>query len=330
MSGMQRGAQRLEALDVLRGIAALAVVVYHYSERYAQVHGVSPMGWRFAFGAHGVNLFFMISGYVIALTLDRSRDAADFLVSRASRLYPAYWACIALTLAGVGFLGTAGLAEWKIDAEDVWWNLPMLQEFVKRPSVDGVYWTLAVELRFYALAWLLWTVGALARPLAVVTGWLSLSALQGWLPGAVRVNAFLEWFPLFAVGMTVFAASRSGWTAAHCGLLALALAIDGAIRGAGAAVLDTGLCVLFLVACRSTWRRIPKVMLWLGAISYPLYLLHQNLGFAVIHALGATGVAAFCALLAVLALATLVHVAVEQPAMHWIRARWRRRRATST
>lgn len=327
MSEVRPENRRVEGLDALRGIAALAVVLYHFTERYAQVNGVSPVGLRLSLGEYGVDLFFMISGFVILMTLARCRSSADFAVSRASRLFPAYWACMVLTLAAVGLMGTGGLARWEIRPLDVVWNLTMLQEFAKRPNVDGVYWTLAVELRFYFWAWLLWITGALARPLLVVTAWLALTASNAALPGLLRVNAILEWFPLFGVGVVAFSAAHGGkWTGRHILVLLLAVAVNAWNRPAIAAAIDAGLALVFIAGCHGRGR-VPGLLLQLGAISYPLYLVHQNLGFLIIHALGA-GAASFVAALATaFVLAWGVHRGIEQPAMLAIRGRWRQWRA---
>ena len=83
-------------LDALRGMAAMAVVVFHYTTR-ARNNGVQL--FDFEIGHYGVQLFFCVSGFVIYWTLERSKTLMDFAVSRFSRLYPAYWAAIALLLA---------------------------------------------------------------------------------------------------------------------------------------------------------------------------------------------------------------------------------------
>ena len=97
---------RVVELDALRGIAALAVVAFHYTTQYGQQYGhTTPLGFGFPPGNYGVNLFFLISGFVIFMTLERARSAMDFVVSRFSRLYPAYWAAMALTCIFVYVLG---------------------------------------------------------------------------------------------------------------------------------------------------------------------------------------------------------------------------------
>ena len=138
-------AGRFRELDVLRGLAALSVVFFHYSFHGTRYFNNYP--FFFWPGEYGVHLFFVISGFVIYYTIERSRTVQDFLFSRFSRLYPTYWVALAI------------LFVWAVldPARRLWWhafavNFTMLQRFVDFPDVDTVYWTLGVELVFYALS----------------------------------------------------------------------------------------------------------------------------------------------------------------------------------
>lgn len=82
--------KRLIELDALRGIAALSVVIYHYTTRYNSLYGHDSFldNNYFHYCSQGVQLFFMISGFVIFLTLNHIKKPMDFVISRFSRLYP--------------------------------------------------------------------------------------------------------------------------------------------------------------------------------------------------------------------------------------------------
>lgn len=82
---------RIVELDALRGIAALAVVLHHFTM------GRSETDLNFKIGFMGVETFFIISGFVILLTIERSGNWKNFLANRISRLYPAYWVCVTIT-----------------------------------------------------------------------------------------------------------------------------------------------------------------------------------------------------------------------------------------
>lgn len=90
---------RLQSLDIVRGFAALAVVLYHYSVMLPHfAPGAQPIPFAFSRGGYGVHLFFVVSGFVILMSLERS-TARQFLVSRFTRLYPVYWLACFLTFA---------------------------------------------------------------------------------------------------------------------------------------------------------------------------------------------------------------------------------------
>jgi peptidoglycan/LPS O-acetylase OafA/YrhL len=333
------GTGRLVGIDALRGIAALSVVLFHYTTRYDALfgHTTAPLlsarwGWL------GVDLFFVISGFVIFMTLARTRRPLDFVVSRASRLYPAYWAAIALTFA---ITHAGGLPGEQVSPGTALVNLTMLQEFVHVKSVDGVYWTLAVELIFYAWALLLFRLRMLDRIHAFVALVLAVKlvyhagALHGvdlpWIAGRFLL---IDTMPWFGTGIMVYRLATHAGTAradlALIGAAAATLAI-GDKDGPGMGVLLLAFAAIVYGAARGRiallrWR--PLVAL--GGISYALYLVHENIGWTVIRLAEGAGLdanaAIALALAASLALAVGVTRLVEQPLLAWIRIRYAARR----
>jgi hypothetical protein len=97
-----RNQPRIEGIDALRGLAALSVVLYHYTawydSDYGPHHTAPGLGLAFVYGQFGVELFFIISGFVIYMTLENTNHIYDFAVSRIARLYPAFLACLTVTL----------------------------------------------------------------------------------------------------------------------------------------------------------------------------------------------------------------------------------------
>ena len=135
---------RYKELDALRGLAALLVVFFHFTLGRNQYNSF------FKLGATGVDLFFIISGFVIFMSLQKVSRSADFLINRASRLYPTYWAAVTFTfisltayslLKGGGDLGSK-LMQYV-------GNLTMFQFYLGITDIDGPYWTLIIEMIFY-------------------------------------------------------------------------------------------------------------------------------------------------------------------------------------
>ncbi|HEX8628303.1 MAG TPA: acyltransferase, partial [Catenuloplanes sp.] len=141
-SGGTRG-ERLAALDALRFLAAFAVLMFHFNNRgdYAILFPVTSYLWA------GVELFFMISGFVICMSA-WGKGVGRFATSRIVRLFPAYWFAIVLTTV-VAYLFDDVFKP--LGYRDILVNLTMLQTPFRAPAVQGVFWTLWPELKFYLL-----------------------------------------------------------------------------------------------------------------------------------------------------------------------------------
>src|SRR5689334_6048092 len=143
---------RVNEIDLLRFLAALSVVLFHYSFRGYAADDMSIMPYPLLapaakYGYLGVDLFFLISRFVIVMSASGG-GVRRFVVSRAARLYPAFWACCTVTfLLSVAIGGSrysASVGQYLV-------NLTMLSSFFGVASLDGVYWSLFVELKFYIL-----------------------------------------------------------------------------------------------------------------------------------------------------------------------------------
>ncbi len=337
-----RGAEastRLVEVDALRGIAAMAVVLFHYTTRYVELY--TPTGapsLSFPYGHFGVNLFFIISGFVIFMTLERTRRGMDFVVSRFSRLFPAYWAAVALTFA---VTSTFGLPGKEVSWPQALGNVIMLHGFFRVPHVDGVYWTLEVELLFYAGMLALMVRGRLHRVHMALCVLLFLRLL--WdissryfgvdLSWTLSRLLILKYIPWFALGICVYQATLG---AAHANQRSLRLTFTAAavclavVDQWALGVLAVALAWLVWAAASGRLRMLRHPMpAFFGTISYPLYLLHENIGWVVQRETQARGgsfdLSIAIALAVSVALATAVTFWVEQPAMRAIRGWYRQR-----
>jgi len=136
---------RYHELDALRGITAIMIVAVHFSVNN------SNNAFSFHIGFIAVDLFFIISGFVILLTIEKNKTWQYFLLNRFSRLYPAYWICVLMTTIAI-FLAQRWNIFINVEAnfmKQVLANLTMLQNYLQIDNIDGSYWTLAIELQFY-------------------------------------------------------------------------------------------------------------------------------------------------------------------------------------
>lgn len=330
-----RTPHRLTEIDALRGVAAMLVVLFHYTTRFDELYGhTAPPLFSVPWGHLGVNLFFMISGFVIFMTLARTSRPLDFVVSRFSRLYPAYWAAVLCTFAFTAWLGLPGKT---VGADVAVLNLAMFHSLFNVPNVDGVYWTLEVELIFYAWALLAFRLRLLEQVHLLLGAllalrlvyWGSAELLQIELPWIAYRLLILKFIPWFAVGVMVYRRASGSTTAGRdWALAALAAAtlalIDGPVMGA----LCVAIAALLLAAATGRLALLRNgVLVWLGTISYTLYLVHENIGWALMLRLERLGMGPDLAigvtLAGALALASLLTYTIEQPAMRWVRDRYK-------
>jgi peptidoglycan/LPS O-acetylase OafA/YrhL len=323
-------------LDALRGIAATLVMLFHYTTRYDQLFGhTTTLPVSVPWGHYGVNLFFMISGFVIFLTLHRINRPMDFVVSRFSRLFPAYWVAIALTFILTHLLQLPGKT---VGVDTAILNLFMIHGLFKVGHVDSVYWTLEIELIFYCWALILYLAGRLDRLHAAFASLLLLRAGYFFaetqanihLPYIISRLLILPYIAWFACGIAIYRLTRlpAADKKSDLFLLVAAIAVLALTEGAFVGLLAIGLSACLWSAAAG---RLPilanRTFTWLGAISYTLYLLHENIGWGIILQLQRLGasppLSIALAIGVVLCLASAVTRLIEQPAMRWLRGRYR-------
>lgn len=334
--------RRIVELDVMRALAAISLVLFHFTHVFRVKYGyVDPLGFEYHYGAYGTQMFFMLSGYVNAMSLLRRREPKDFVAARLIRIVPIFWAAIALNLL---LLPIAPL-ETTISATALAANFILLPKLFGYECIDPVMWTLQIEILFYGLLVVLFCSGLLRHPLRTWAALAGLSLLvcplHDWLletyPSAaitslvrvVRYGMVLDQVPLFGMGFLLYMIrTRVGalWlnTAAIVGVGAVFHLIDHGKHNPAATLLIT----LFLAAC--AYGLVPvlrlRVFVYISTISYPLYLFHNNFGCIVIYQLNQSGVPAIVSLaagiVAVVLLAIWITYRVEQPLTRRLRGWW--------
>lgn len=280
--------QRLLFLDSLRGLAALSVVFFHYTSVYRSLYGHSfSEQYDFGFGLYGVELFFMISGFVIFFSLSKIKTGKDFLFNRAVRLYPAYWVSVLLTFSCVQFFGLEGLGT---SFTDLLVNLTMFQKLVGVPDVDGVYWSLFSEWMFYLMMLVLFVTKKLDKMLWVGALWLGLNFINihFFHFGSVSrlFNLYHGVFFYSGILFYLLKTDPERKRVVHLHLLAaFAVALSFfALKGWADMLVVASFYIVFYLSLSGKMEfMVNKPLLFLGSISYALYLIHQYLGFIVLN-----------------------------------------------
>lgn len=268
--------QRIGIINALRGFAALAVAWGHFVAGQGRFLG--PTG---KYGYLGVEIFFVISGFVIPWSLYRSgytaRDYGRFLLKRNLRLYPPYLASIAISLLATNFILAPlfHIPRIALSGRDLLLHFTYLNDIVHVPWVNVAYWTLAVEFQWYLLV-------GLAYPLLASRSKLARFAITVAMLLAYYTifwdRLVFHYLPIFLIGVFVFQwRARIIQRYEMLGLIAVMtlamLRISGLLVPLVA--VPTGLLIAFSHFENRLANRV-------GDISYSLYLLHLPIGVAVI------------------------------------------------
>jgi peptidoglycan/LPS O-acetylase OafA/YrhL len=335
--------QRESFLDVLRFVAAFAVVLFHFGFRGYAAHDLQDLAYpelaAFAkYGYLGVELFFMISGYVIPWSI-HNRSVASFAVSRAIRLYPTYWLCAALLVAVPPLLG-----DWRfhIPARDALLNLTMVAPWFGAAYIDPVFWTLAIELQFYVLVAVVVGLFGFRRLPQALLVWLMVGAGTSALAEATGTTPIYlggTYYMYFCFGAACYFLHHIERSPRIYALLGLSLPLmlahgvhkasivadvyhTATSATAVCAVLAASAALVFFSRHLSERMKHTATVSFLGGLTYPLYLLHENIGYALLNTmfspgtrwLGLAYTVAFC-----LAASAAVYLWFDLPVRRWLR-----------
>lgn len=319
---------RVGVVDALRGLASFAVCWYHLVFASGAFTGGGIMAALLRDSARnawtGVEVFFVISGFVIPLALHRSRYTirfyGSFMLKRIVRLDPPYLVSMVLCLV-LWYLWAViprlHGAPFNPTLPSILVHLGYLNAFFGYKWLDAVYWTLAIELQYYLGVGLLFAVLASPRWLFRVAAFAGMSLLAFWIPNTHLVFHYLFVFMLGLCTFQYFAGLMS-LRAYLPAMLVLAL-------GCGLTLGPMVAGVSLATAAVITWVRRPiPVLGWLGTISCSLYLIHIPVGQRILD-LGLAHVQSGPARVLVLAVSLALTIAaawgfylvIERPAQRW-------------
>ena len=312
---IQKQFGRLSRLDGLRAVAIIGVFVYHFAWFWtsaAQGQDLLPYDDMLAFlpmadtGYLGVYLFFLISGQVILITLERTRKPFDFFIKRVARLWPTLVICGTLTFIVVSIFGPP---ELQSTVPEYLISLMILPPNKLAPLfgasdwqwLDGAYWSLWVEVRFYALfgiifyvfkkhwfyMWLVFCAFCFALTIAVQ--FTAMQALES--VGSILIYQYVPFFTLGIVAQVRSSSRFRGllkWVVIGSGIHIVLLRYP--ILGTSMDMIQHWIGLIFILGLYALTINNAKGTKWLeplsgiGRASYSFYLLHQVLGVSLITA----------------------------------------------
>lgn len=351
-------AARVEFAHVLRGLAAAIVLVSHFLGVFwlapdavvallkVPAHGqpipsfVAPLHFAptvFNYGSLGVAIFFLISGFVIPFSLG-ALSRRGFCLARFFRIYPVYWVALSVSILSASLIQSHFLSHIAhYEFKHLLSQALLLRGWLWLPSIDGVSWTLEIEIVFYLVTAVIGPRLLGAAGGKVLAGYCILS-LAVCVGGAVLINGVVEsaqvalLYLTFALPFTIYMFIGTLFYLHMRGNLPSASLVQGAIfvffcfcvsasshSALKSLSLSSYLIALVIFSAFYLTRdsfRSNRVFDWLADISYPLYAVHAVVGYSLMYVLLSLGWRPFSAVLFaignVLLLSWLIHSLLEK------------------
>jgi peptidoglycan/LPS O-acetylase OafA/YrhL len=345
---------RVEFAHVLRGVAAGIVLISHFfgvfwlapvavadllkipEQHWAVPAFVSSLHFSpalFNYGSLGVGIFFLISGFVIPFSL-RSLSRAGFLCARFFRIFPVYWVALSVSLLAITVIQMMSVNQVvPFSMTHIVKQALLLRGWFGLPSIDGVSWTLEVEIVFYLFAAILapWLLGDSGRK--IIAGYSSLALLL-CLAGAGFMNGFL--LPLryfcFVLPFTVYMFIGSLFHLHMRGKISSSMLLQYVMllffffcvsAFSNSALKNISFNSYFIALVFFSGFYMTRASFtsncffdWLADISYPLYAVHALFGYSMMSFLLSHGwrpsLVVLITTVSVLSLAWLLHISIEQ------------------
>ncbi|KGJ96012.1 acyltransferase family protein [Colwellia psychrerythraea] len=294
--------RRIDYLDGHRGIAILLVVFFHAFSRwtelvpYGDTYAQFPL---FKFGFLGVQLFFLLSGFVILMSLEKSSHFKSFLYRRWLRLFPCMLICsvIIFMTKDIFFERPQGIPS----AKDLIPGLTFIEPYILSKligsvnSIEGAFWSLYVEFKFYAIAaFLYFLIGSRKLVVSLFILFIfsfTVTNLSNYTDNSliaysssISHHLSFEYFGWFAAGTSFYMFIKHDnkkWFLLGllmCTTSSLVTALESNSLGIFVAIMAISTLFSYSLVNRNIQKLLSnKFLLFFGYISYPLYLLHENM-----------------------------------------------------
>jgi len=291
----------LEYIDALRVVGAASVISFHYfsngiSNGSVTSIGLTPFSEIAKYGYLGVQLFFVVSGYLILMSTNRS--AWEFAKGRVKRIYPLYWMAIILITA-ITYLPT--LSKNQPDFLQILASITMFPTAFDQGWIDGAHWFMLIEIQFYLLIFVLLKLRAGKHLPTIFPIW-AIVILIWYVFDLNRFNIWYLYGPFSFIcgGAIIYSIKQSGWNLLR--VVGLIAAITGGLYSRlgsldylseirntqySATVVTVIVLIIFGLLLLTLLPKISNMHIpgavFLGAITYPLFLIHGRMGYMALE-----------------------------------------------
>jgi len=287
---MNKHINRIHKIDLLRGVAIIFVVCFHYMWHYSPEYLLRDDNWSLklaSYGWTGVDIFFIVSGFCIAMTIEKIPNLSEFYVRRFARIYPAYVFCGLITLIFFYLFDLPG-------REVSWFTGVMNLVFanvipgLNFQYIDGIYWALIIELKFYIIFGLIYyTCKDLNKSIFI---WILMSVILNIVllidnNLILSLSSISPHANLFLVGLVAFNYNRINIKYL---ILIAVLSLLNIILNERYAENQMYFTILILTTFFILKLNINlkiNYISWVGLISYSWYLIHNAVGLIIIREL---------------------------------------------
>ena len=296
---------RIISFDVIRGLSAIAVMLFHYTCRYNEIPELlsssTDFGFSITWGFAAVSSFFILSGFFSARQLydNQVYKNGGYIKNRLKRLYPAFFISVFITFVTTRLF----LPELSCSYKDFILNLSMIPGPLGAKPVDGAYWTLFVEWMFY-----FFVSALLIKPNKKITNmslilWMIISICSYLIAGSSPSGVFkvinyclvTSYSSCFVAGIALYLFAKKEHDYYTYIFISLALINVSLWQNEPNIIFFFITCVLVFVFThidiedKLANNRLARICAWYGKISYPFYLLHQVVGYVIIYYLVEAG-----------------------------------------
>jgi len=274
--------KHLDSITVLRGVASLMVFLFHLiclSNNYVSNEAIRGI---FQYGKYGVELFFVVSGFVITFSMCQANYTLSnfflFIKKRLIRLEPPYLVVLLLIIVWMYIRTQSQFAQGTKELpsiSQVLWHLGYLIPFSDYDWLSIVFWTLAIEFQFYLIFSLCFTIMK-----AHLWGRIAIAVVFSVASMMIGESHFFHWWPVFFLGI-ILAFRKKDIMSNNELIVAYLLATVFIFLRFEMPIFIFAELGFFFILFSPTVKN--GVLLFLGNISYSLYLLHTLVGLTIIN-----------------------------------------------